>query len=236
MARPSLPAAIAPFRGCPAGCLRVACETLLSASAQKGRMNNGPRQALALNNPSLRFALCLTFSIFKSNHKLFPQNPQIFLSIQYHPSTTISFNINHFLLSVPLCFCLPSYHKTFIWFPIHCSLPKLFPSPFLETLRQTLWIKAKGSMKRPTFFWVLRTPFDPPIAPNIKTWVTHPSSPRLTKTIVPCLRNPCWIFIAWKRLNSENGLKKKITGLINSLFVRDKITIVIFTTHWKQQK
>lgn len=52
MARPSLLAAIAPFRGSPAGCLRVACETLLSPSAQKGKMNNGPRQALALNNSS----------------------------------------------------------------------------------------------------------------------------------------------------------------------------------------
>lgn len=79
MCRPSLPAAIAPFRGCPAGCLRVACETLLSPSAQKGRMNNGPRQALAPNNPSLRFTLCHTFSVSKSNHELFPQNPHSFM-------------------------------------------------------------------------------------------------------------------------------------------------------------
>lgn len=90
MARPSLPAAIAPFRGCPAGCLRVACETLLSPSAQKGRMNNGPRQALALNNPSLCFALCLTFSVSKSNHKLFPQNPHSFI----HPISSVS---SHYL-------------------------------------------------------------------------------------------------------------------------------------------
>lgn len=66
MARPSLPAAIAPFRGCPAGCLRVACETLLSPSAQKGKMNNGPRQALALNNSPLRFALRITFPLPQS--------------------------------------------------------------------------------------------------------------------------------------------------------------------------
>lgn len=90
MARPSLPAAIAPFRGYPAGCLRVACETLLSPSAQKGRLNNGPRQALALNNPSLCIALCLTFSVSKSNHKLFPQKPHSVI----HP---ISFASSHFL-------------------------------------------------------------------------------------------------------------------------------------------
>ncbi len=87
MARPSLPAAIAPFRGCPAGCLRVACETLLSASAQKGRMNNGPRQALALNNPSLRFALCLTFSVSKKRPQAIPRkNPHFFI----HPISSVS--------------------------------------------------------------------------------------------------------------------------------------------------
>lgn len=44
----------------------MACETLLSPSAQKGKMNNGPRYALALNNPPLRFALRITFSSLQS--------------------------------------------------------------------------------------------------------------------------------------------------------------------------
>ena len=135
MARPSLPAAIAPFRGCPAGCLRVACETLLSPSAQKGRMNNGPRQALALNNPSLRFTLCLTFSVSKSNHKLFPQNPHSFI----HPISSVS---SHFLQhkrfslkrsSVLLPSLLPQKRRL-----VYHPSPRLFPSSFLVTPRQTL--------------------------------------------------------------------------------------------------
>lgn len=194
MARPSLPAAIAPFRGCPAGCLRVACETLLSPSAQKGRMNNGPRQALALNNPSLRFTLCLTFSVSKSNHKLFPQNSHSFI----HPTSSIGPFLRRkpFLLihSISLL-CLTT--KSSPDFPSFASLTQLFSSS-LVTLRQTLWIKAKGSMKRPTFFWVLRTPFDPTISPIIKTWVTHPPTPWLTQTIFPLLKKPCWIFTAWR--------------------------------------
>lgn len=147
MPRPSLPAAIAPFRGCPAGCLRVACETLLSPSAQKGRMNNGPRQALALNNSSLRLTLCITYSVSKSNHKLFPQIPTFFHSIQNRPSA-IFFNINCFLSSASFNFSFLSYLRNL------CSiapLPQLFSSSFLVKPRQTVSIKAKGYMKHPAF-------------------------------------------------------------------------------------
>lgn len=123
MARPSLPAAIAPFRGCPAGCLRVACETLLSPSAQKGRMNNGPRQALALNNPSLCFTLCFTFSVSKSNHKLFPQSTHSFIHPIYCPSEAGSC-----YLKVLACI-----------YPIHLSLPQTLSSLLLvNTQRHTV--------------------------------------------------------------------------------------------------
>lgn len=117
MARPSLPAAIAPFQGCPAGCLRVACETLLSPSAQKGRMNNGPRQALALNNPFL----CLTFSFRESNHMLFPQNPHSFIHqkrfLQLEPFS-------------PHCFPRLSEQKLSNRFPIQLTLTELFSCSF----------------------------------------------------------------------------------------------------------
>ncbi|KAK9542330.1 hypothetical protein VZT92_000201 [Zoarces viviparus] len=110
MARPSLPAAMAPFRGCPAGCLRVACETLLSPSAQKGRMNNGPRQALALNNPSLCFALCLTFHRLQKETTSYSRKTRIPLSIQYRPSAAICSNTNLFspIPSVLLLSVFPS--------------------------------------------------------------------------------------------------------------------------------
>lgn len=121
MARPSLPAAIAPFRGYPAGCLRVACETLLSPSAQKGRLNNGPRQALALNNPSLCFALCLTFSVSKSNHKLFPQNPHSVI----HPISSASSHFLQHSVNCVLSFIL--FASRFLSTQNLCLVSHLFP-------------------------------------------------------------------------------------------------------------
>lgn len=128
MARPSLPAAMAPFRGCPAGCLRVACETLLSPSAQKGRMNNGPRQALALNNPSLCFALCLTFPRLQKQTTSYSRKTRIPLSIQYRPSAAISSNTNLF----------SPIRSASLSFPVRFSLPQPSSSSFLRqnTLNQ----------------------------------------------------------------------------------------------------
>lgn len=165
MARPSLPAAIAPFRGCPAGCLRVACETLLSPSAQKGRMNNGPRQALALNNPSLCFTLCLTFSVSKSNHKLFPQNPHSSI----HPISSVS---SHF-----------PQHKLFSLIRSSLRLPSLLPQnlrlvshPFLfastllvfrfgNTKTNTL-NQGEGEHEAPHIFLGSQDPIWPSYCPN----------------------------------------------------------------------
>lgn len=101
MARPSLPAAIAPFRGCPAGCLRVACETLLSPSTLKGRINNGPRQAVALNNPFP----CFHLPHFPSSRELttsYSCKTYILSPIQYFPSETIFFTL-FLILSFPFC-------------------------------------------------------------------------------------------------------------------------------------
>lgn len=101
----------------------------------------------------------------KSNHKLFPQNPHSFM----HPISSVS---SHFLqdkLFSPMpssSFSLLSCLKTSAWFPIHCPLPQIFSSSFMVTLRKTLRIEAKGSMKHPTILWVLRTPFDPPHCPT----------------------------------------------------------------------
>lgn len=65
MARPSLPAAIAPFRGCPAGCLRVACETLLSPSAQKKRWTMALARLWLWTIPP-RSALCTTLFLLQA--------------------------------------------------------------------------------------------------------------------------------------------------------------------------
>lgn len=139
-------------------------------------MNNGPRQALALNNPSLYFALCLTFSVYKSNHKLLPQNPHLCI----HPISSVSSHcLQHPLFRSSMLLASP---LTQILLLDISSLHQLFWFSFLVTLRQTVWIKAKERTKRPTFFWVLRTPFDPAIAPIITTWVTYSQSPSLTPT------------------------------------------------------
>lgn len=77
-------------------------------------MNNGPRQALALNNPSLCFTLCFTFSVSKSNHKLF-LSEHTFL----YPSN---------ILSIRGWFLLPESPR------LHLSHPLVFASNFIIAL------------------------------------------------------------------------------------------------------
>lgn len=166
MARPSLPAAIAPFRGCPAGCLRVACETL-SPSAEKGRMNNDPRQALALNNPFPCFTLLYFLRPLKQPQAIPVKNLHSFI----HPvlsNTAISFKHRQFSLLPSLV----SYLKT-------CSR-FCFASAFLifhlgnnETNAQSRW-RAESSTHLSGFSGPHLTL---PIALIIKTRVTHPRLP-----------------------------------------------------------
>lgn len=98
----------------------------------------------------------------------------------------------------------------------------------LVILWQTLWIKAKGYMKHPSFSRFSGPHLTLPVPQSSKCgWLIlhHHASPKPFFH----LWKSCWILVpkgTWTKLRQR--VNKAIIGLINSRFVRDKITTDCF--------
>lgn len=149
MTRPSLPAAITPFRGRPAGSLQVACETLLCPVLKRERWTMGLtrhwlEQSFSLLHSVLRSPLLNPTISYSCKAELFSTNPVLSIS-------------SHFLWHSYRLSSSSVLPERLWWvFCQFCCTSTFFS---LVTISQTL--NRTQSRMCPTLFWVLRTPFDP---------------------------------------------------------------------------